>query len=679
MNELNKYDKKSSIIHPILFAIFPIILIYSENIHLLPSTEIIFPLITVVGLSVLAYFSIGFILKNKNKAALIITLFLVIFFSYGHIYNLINAAELGDFEISRHRYLLIPFCGSLVFGIIYFLKTKRKLDSATTITSFISCTIIGLILFNVIVDVTQDNFFGSPKLSENERFLGVGPSDQTLFSSIFPSSTQEQKLIQKNIDSSKNKLPDIYYIILDEYGSNKALKKFFGYDNSEFVSFLEENDFFVVSESYTNYPTTIQSLSASLNMEYVNYLTEKVGEKSKNFRMLNQILSDNKVMQKLHEENYNIINVGSLWGPNNEFKNANANVCEFKEIGRDSLSRQLLQTSIISYLQEMWTYEGSRDRVLCVFNELPKLDEKFSSPKFVFVHILIPHPPYIFGPNGEHVKPGTPLNSEVWDDRDAYIDQLKFANKKTKTLVNELINAENKPIIIIQGDTGPGFGFDRKKPSKEMIEERMSNLNAYFFPESSYLLYDGITQVNSFRIIFNEILGTDYELLDDRIYWSSSDQPYNHKDVTELLKHGTNLQLILIPDDGDTFGNEIGLMEDFDNDGTNDIVIGASQDDDGGQDRGAVYILFLNKDGTVKEYQKISDTEGNFEGEIEFRDYFGRDIDDIGDLNGDGINELAVGAFRNDNGGKDRGAVYILFLNKDGTVKEYQKIPNLIN
>ena len=216
----------------------------------------------------------------------------------------------------------------------------------------------------------------------------------------------------------------------------------------------------------------------------------------------------------------------------------------------------------------------------------------------------------------------------------------------------------------------------------------------------------------------------------------------------EVLKHGTNLQLTLILDDGDTFGSEIGLMEDFDNDGTNDIVIGASQDDDGGkdrgavyilflnkdgtvkeyqkisdtegnfegvlddgdefgissqimddldgdginelavgsfedddggQDRGAVYILFLNKDGTVKEYQKISDTEGNFEGEIEFRDYFGRDIDDIGDLDGDGINELAVGAFRNDNGGKDRGAVYILFLNKDGMVKEYQKIPNLIN
>ena len=132
-------------------------------------------------------------------------------------------------------------------------------------------------------------------------------------------------------------------------------------------------------------------------------------------------------------------------------------------------------------------------------------------------------------------------------------------------------------------------------------------------------------------------------------------------------------------DDGDTFGRSIIGLDDLDGDGINELAVGAYKDDDGGKDRGAVYILFLNKDGTVKEYQKISDTEGNFEGEIEFRDYFGRDIDDIGDLDGDGINELAVGVYRNDNGGKDRGAVYILFLNKDGTVKEYQKIPNLIN
>ena len=96
-------------IHPFLFAIFPVMFLYSENIHLLPITEIILPSVIVVGLSTIAYFSMSFILKNKIKAAFLVTLFLIIFFSYGHIYNIINAADLDNFDISRHRYLLIIF------------------------------------------------------------------------------------------------------------------------------------------------------------------------------------------------------------------------------------------------------------------------------------------------------------------------------------------------------------------------------------------------------------------------------------------------------------------------------------------------------------------------------------------------------------------------------------------
>ena len=81
----------------------------------------------------------------------------------------------------------------------------------------------------------------------------------------------------------------------------------------------------------------------------------------------------------------------------------------------------------------------------------------------------------------------------------------------------------------------------------------------------------------------------------------------------------------------------------------------------------------------MKQHQKISDTEGNFGGKLDDGDEFGISSQMIDDLDGDGINELAVGSFEDDDGGQDRGAVYILFLNEDGTVKQHQKIPNLIN
>jgi len=124
----------------------------------------------------------------------------------------------------------------------------------------------------------------------------------------------------------------------------------------------------------------------------------------------------------------------------------------------------------------------------------------------------------------------------------------------------------------------------------------------------------------------------------------------------------------------DNFGTSLATIGDLDDDGVQDIAVGAVFDDDGGTDRGAIWILFLNADGTVKNQSKISDTTGGFDGELGDRDYFGFSLAAIGDLDGDGIEDLATGVSHDDDGGADRGAVYVLFLSKDGTVRENQKI-----
>lgn len=126
--------------------------------------------------------------------------------------------------------------------------------------------------------------------------------------------------------------------------------------------------------------------------------------------------------------------------------------------------------------------------------------------------------------------------------------------------------------------------------------------------------------------------------------------------------------------DGDVFGKSIANVGDLDNDGVIDLAVGTQQDDDGGADRGAVWILFMNTDGTVKTQQKISDTAGNFGGALDNGDRFGSHVTSIGDLDGDGVTDLAAGAERDDDGGVDAGAIWILFMNTNGTVKSQQKI-----
>ena len=129
-------------------------------------------------------------------------------------------------------------------------------------------------------------------------------------------------------------------------------------------------------------------------------------------------------------------------------------------------------------------------------------------------------------------------------------------------------------------------------------------------------------------------------------------------------------------DDGDRFGSAAAPLGDLDGDGIVDVAVGAREDDDGGGARGAVWILFLNADGTVKSHQKISNTEGGFTGILDNFDLFGVATAALGDLDGDGVVDLGVGAFNDDDGQVQSGAVWVLFLNSDGTVKANQKISN---
>jgi hypothetical protein len=127
-------------------------------------------------------------------------------------------------------------------------------------------------------------------------------------------------------------------------------------------------------------------------------------------------------------------------------------------------------------------------------------------------------------------------------------------------------------------------------------------------------------------------------------------------------------------DDDDDFGASIAELGDLDGDLVRDLAVSAPRDDDGGTDQGAVWILFLDADGTVKAHQKISETAGRFTGTLDDGDGFGDRLTALGDLDGDGVTDLAVGAPLDDDGGTNRGAVWILFLDSDGTVASSAKI-----
>ena len=127
--------------------------------------------------------------------------------------------------------------------------------------------------------------------------------------------------------------------------------------------------------------------------------------------------------------------------------------------------------------------------------------------------------------------------------------------------------------------------------------------------------------------------------------------------------------------DDDFFGTSIANLGDIDGDNIPDLAVGAPNDDDGGEDSGAVWILFMRSDGTVREYRKISSLEDSLN-EIEVNATFGTALTALGDLDGNGYPELAVGAPLDFNSGFQRGAVWILFLGQDGVILDAVKLDN---
>ena len=178
-------------------------------------------------------------------------------------------------------------------------------------------------------------------------------------------------------------------------------------------------------------------------------------------------------------------------------------------------------TALPRFLQLDMNYPHQihRERILFTLDQLGKLPS-MPGPKFIFAHIVSPHKPFVFGPAGEVVQ-------QEKDDISGYRDQVAYLNTRLVPLLRKIIsNSSTPPIIILQGDHG---GLETSE------QERMAILNAYYLPEDgSRLLYDNISPINTFRLVFNHYFGTDYDLLEDTSYFSSYQYPYQYTVIPNI-------------------------------------------------------------------------------------------------------------------------------------------------
>ncbi|MFH1644759.1 MAG: sulfatase-like hydrolase/transferase [bacterium] len=313
--------------------------------------------------------------------------------------------------------------------------------------------------------------------------------------------------------------PDIYFIVLDTYLSNEALKQNFNFDNKEFLDNLQKKGFEVFNNSYSNYPETVSSLSSTLNMNY--HENVKSGDIQQFFGLGFYKNKNNIVSKFLKSQGYKIINIPSVWGhvPKNNY----ANVDYYSKFPKRFFAKLLEHMSIMSPF--VYLYIGYNSRTV-FFDQLKIIEKhiKDLSPKFIFAHILCPHAPFVFDENGGNT------NSADWlNDKKLYLGQLKFVNKKINELIDKILQqSSNPPIIILQADHGlnAGIMFSDYSKINEIDKEKLIKcfgiLNAVYYPDLNHLdePFDKLppSPINNFRLLFNNYFGTNFELLKDQSF-----------------------------------------------------------------------------------------------------------------------------------------------------------------
>ena len=202
---------KFIIIHPILIALYPVFFVYSQNIHLILIQGIIFPVLIILGITIVMWAITRSVLKNTRKSALFTSLFVFLFFSYGHIFNILESNLNQEYSFLIHTFLLITYALIAIFSTYYLVKIPTKLNNITTLSNVISITLVSFVLFNI----GTSNF---------ENF------------SAYQDEIQPPIVLENDLEN----LPDIYYIVLDEYAPLRTLNMFYDYDNSHFIKFLQK-------------------------------------------------------------------------------------------------------------------------------------------------------------------------------------------------------------------------------------------------------------------------------------------------------------------------------------------------------------------------------------------------------------------------------------------------------
>lgn len=408
----------------------------------------------------------------------------------------------------------------------------KKIPVLSSYSVLLPVLAIGTILLVIYVWKARAPF---PKLYYRANLLALllfaGGMVENIYLRLFTDISQhdlmdpQKKIASTYIPCHTCQLPDIYFMIFDEYTNSKTLAGEFNYNNGRITKHLRDKGFYIAENSTSNYYFTQVCLSSMLNMNYPERLNTKKLFETREFFQANHTIYENELCTILKKQGYEINNYSIF-----DLKDDPSRIAPFlKELNWRSVIGQTffhkLNRDIGWHLNKFDKKRGVKQNKVKADTNIRRIQQTFNgmmdmarahkkAPQFTYAHFMLPHGPYYFDSSARKIP--IELMMERGNRHEDYLSHVAYTNKyMIAPIVDSIFSNAKRPfVIIIQGD----HGYRNYPPEKLSLE--FENFNAIYFPGKDYrLLNDSMTSVNTFRMVVNQFFRQQLPLLKDSLIY----------------------------------------------------------------------------------------------------------------------------------------------------------------
>lgn len=524
-------EYKNIPVHPIVMAILPLLLILQQNMLEIGPWQI-WRSVLFSTLFVTVLWATSFsVLRDLHSAALISSLGIALFYAMGrfhsgNVHGLLREFVADSGLIGNPTLVSGATLGLFVVGSFALLRLRRYQ--------------LGITIFLNIVGVS---------LLTGTMFI-IGSREWTLRQPLAVSS-KEVDMAAETTRARNN--PDILIILLDGYGRSDVLSDLYQFDNTPFLQELEQMGFHTIPDARSNYMQTSLSVAASLNFNYLQNLLRGAEPSEYSRSQLLRLIHHSQFKSTLREADYVDFSVASGYRPTDlRFSTkylhpdvAATNLFERLMIENSGLGLAANLPSAPDSLAHPG-YQLHRDQVELAFEVITDPPTaKSNQASWTFLHLISPHPPFVYDESGDSIDPGYPyvlLDGSAYPGamdtyRRQYIQQLKYINNRLLLSLESLVRQRGDEIlIVVHADHGPGSELVWESLKRTNVRERFGILLSYRMPGGEGTISSPIrSPVNAYRGVLNELFDTDLSPLEERSYFSTWDRPFDFQSVAPHL------------------------------------------------------------------------------------------------------------------------------------------------